>query len=72
MSAHNYQKELRKLISFLDVFNHPLDSNFSQENLVELTPNDISRSFLYQLYKNPKISLDNKETPNHCCIIILY
>ncbi len=59
-------------MSYLDSFNHPADTNFSQERLAELTPNDISRYFLYRLYNNPDIALDNDEKPNHCCTTILY
>ena len=72
MSAQHYRKELAKLMSYLDSFNHPADTNFSQERLAELTPNDISRYFLYRLYNNPDIALDNDEKPNHRCTTILY
>lgn len=61
MSVQQYRKELVNLMSYLDKFDHPSDAIFTQEWLAEIIPNNICHYFLFCIYSDAKIFLDNRQ-----------
>ncbi len=63
IAAHQYKKELIKLVSYVDGITFPSRTDFSQISLAQLTPKNISWYFLFWLYDNAKAVLDTEIIP---------